>query len=208
MGPGDQLVVEDSEGRRFGATLAHAGKASCRISIGEELPPPEPERPSITLCPCLLKGDKLDLVARQAAEAGVETLIPLLAERSVARALPEARLARIRRIIVEARQQSGSAVRTRLEGLIALTALPPLGRGERGLFFHEAPSGLARLADALDPFPASARVVIGPEGGLSETERHWLVARGYREVWLGPRVLRAETAALFAVASIRALAPT
>lgn len=174
--------------------------------------------PRIVLAVGMLKGSKLDDVARAAAEAGVASIVPLAAERAVPRGEFAGRLSRLRRVVAEALGQSGSSVATAVSeplsvaefiGRYPASALDALADGtpmERlGLAFHEAPLAEASLHRYCSRAPGEIAACIGPEGGFSPAELAAFVDGGYRLAWLGPSVLRAETAAVFALASIRAL---
>ncbi|HRY73956.1 MAG TPA: RsmE family RNA methyltransferase, partial [Spirochaetia bacterium] len=172
--------------------------------------------PSIILVQSLAKPPAMDLVLRQAAEAGVARVIPLAARRSVVRpgeggGTEEAKGKRARweRIVREGLQQSGSAVPTRVEEPLALAELPArLGpaRGRRlCLLLHEAPLAEGSLHGYLTETPDEVVLCVGPEGGFAPDEVDFLLAAGFRPLRLPGAVLRAETAALYAVASVETI---
>lgn len=163
--------------------------------------------PRLVLAVGLLKGSRLDEAVRAAAEAGVAAVVPLVTERSQARDGGGARVERLRRVAAEALGQSGSPVATRVEEPMDLAAFlaayPADGTRRLGLYFHEAPLAQVSLHRYCSDGPEEIVACVGPEGGLGDGERERLTAGGYRPAWLGPAVLRAETAAVFAVASLR-----
>lgn len=174
--------------------------------------------PRIVLAVGILKGSKLDEVARSAAEAGVSCIVPLASERAVPRGEFAGRLSRLRRVVAEALGQSGSPVATAVSEPLSVAEFigrypasapddrsegPPAGR--LGLAFHEAPLAEASLHRYCSRAPGEIAACVGPEGGFSPAELAAFAGGGYRLAWLGPSVLRAETAAVFALASIRAL---
>lgn len=174
--------------------------------------------PRIVLAVGMLKGSKLDEVARAAAEAGVACVVPLASERAVPRGEFAGRLSRLSRVVAEALGQSGSAVATAVSEPLSVAefigrypASAPDGRadgtpaGRLGLAFHEAPLAEASLHRYCSRAPGEIAACVGPEGGFSPAELAAFADGGYRLAWLGPSVLRAETAAVFALASIRAL---
>lgn len=162
----------------------------------------------IHLCPAVLKGKAMDLVLQKAVELGAHRIEPILTERCVVQiADPQEHAGRWQRAVVEAMKQSGE--------LWMPQVLAPLP-------FDEAVQNLAgtdlELVASLSPEarhlrvhwdryvgrrghpPGSVRVFIGPEGDFSTRELQSLVQRGCGEWSLGPRVLRAETAVLAALA--------
>ena len=200
MKPGEGIRVTVS-GQRYAAVLEEReGRAAARLL--ETLPSTE-ARTSLTLYQGLPKGDRMDLIVRQATEVGVSAIVPCLFARCVAR--PEdaaARLERLHRIAREAAMQSGR------------TLVPPV---EAPLPFRVLPDRLRRHAKALVPYELErtltlrqayagerdVALVIGPEGGFTPEEIALLPAM---PVTLGPRVLRTETAGLVAAAMLLALA--
>jgi 16S rRNA (uracil1498-N3)-methyltransferase len=148
----------------------------------------------------------MDLIIRQAVEAGAERIVPLVSDHAVAR--PEemnARLERWRRIAREAREQSGAARPTVIEPPARLDEAIGRERGGTAVFFHEDPAGSSPLHGILAGAEGSLAVLIGPEGGLSPRETALLEASGFRRAWLGEGVLRTETAALYALAVVRTI---
>jgi 16S rRNA (uracil1498-N3)-methyltransferase len=207
--PGDSFDAMDGEGRAWKATLVSADGESVRlalesVSAGHGEAGTAGSETRISLYQCLPKGGKMDLIARQAAEAGVARVIPVISDHSVPR--HTARDERWERVIKEARQQSGSRVDTKVEALLSLHEAVNdwSGRGP-AFFFHEKPLAETSLHRYLSCIPAEAAVMVGPEGGLSRDETAFLASAGWLPIYLGQRVLRAETAALYAVAAVQIL---
>ena len=163
--------------------------------------------PPIFLGVGLLKGSKLDEVVRAATEAGVAALIPLETDRSMPKGGFSSRLERLRRLSREAIGQSGSTIPTRVEQVMPLHRFieeyNPAVRSSLGLYFHETPLAESSIHRYCTPRMQAVFACVGPEGGFSGSETTALNEAGFRPAWLGPAVLRAETAAIFAIASIR-----
>jgi 16S rRNA (uracil1498-N3)-methyltransferase len=163
--------------------------------------------PPIILAVGLLKGSKLDEVVRAATEAGVAALVPLETERSMPKGEFGSRLERLRRLSREALGQSGSSIPTRVEQVMPfhrfIEEYNPVLRNALGLYFHETPLAESSIHRYCTPRMQAIVACVGPEGGLSGAETTALNEAGFRPAWLGPAVLRAETAAIFAIASIR-----
>lgn len=199
--PGAAVEVFDGRGAAWEATVL-AGYQELALGAARAVPG---AAASVWLLVALARGEKLDLVVQKATELGVAHVTPFAAERSVVRLEPakgEERAGRWRRIAGEAARQCGRAdvpeiaVPAPLDE--ALTAIPP---GFATFLFH--PGG-PPLADA-PPSPAGGyAAVVGPEGGLTEAEREACARAGAHPASLGPRVLRAETAAIVAVALLQA----
>jgi 16S rRNA (uracil1498-N3)-methyltransferase len=198
--PGDEVEVFDGSGGAWRGTLGDGDE----IALGprRDAPPPGAR---IWLAFALPRGEKGDLVVQKGTELGVERLLPFAAERSVvkldSRRAAE-RVRRWRRIAAEAARQCGRADVPEVEALAPLAAV--LGAAPGGfclLVFHGV--GGEPLAEAVAPAAAGYLLVVGPEGGLAPGEVDACLAAGGRVASLGPRVLRAETAAMVAVALVQ-----
>jgi RsmE family RNA methyltransferase len=244
--PGDGLPALAPDGRRFSATVqalspssvelllrplagdpgflpdVRAGRVPSAAAPHEPAGGPEASAnaglPRLVLAVGLLKGSKLDDLARAAVEAGAAALVLLATGRSAPRGEYAGRMERIRRVMAEALGQSGSPSATSLVGPLSIeefigrypasAAAAPAGDEpyeRRGIVFHELPLGKSSLHRYCTGTPAEIVACVGPEGGFSDGELDALATGGYQTAWLGPTVLRAETAALFALASIRIL---
>jgi 16S rRNA (uracil1498-N3)-methyltransferase len=171
--------------------------------------------PPIILFQALPKGSKMDLIVRQATEGGVSEIRPFVSDYSVYRPgkREEDKTGRLRRIIKEARQQSGSPVATELSGPCDMEALliyweELRGRFQRpvGILLHQDPAGpLARgtFHRYLSNAPDLVVFAIGPEGGFSSPEVSRFLDKGFKPLVIGNTVLRTETAALYAAAAVR-----
>lgn len=161
---------------------------------------PEP-RCAVTLCVAPLKGERFDWLVQKATELGVTVIQPVLTARTVRRVRGEesGALARWRRIATEAAEQSGRGIVPKVQTPVPLLAVAASGRA---LIAHEGIEGNAALTPltALGPDATAAILFIGPEGGFAADEVAVVQAHyGATVVSLGPRVLRAETAAITAV---------
>jgi len=208
LAEGDEVDAVDPAGTAWRLRLVRVGPTSgtARAAAGRPTPDPAPGGPALALLQCLPKAAKMDLIIRQAVEAGVERIVPLASDHAVAR-LDEgtARLERWRRIAREAREQSGAARPAVVEPPARLDEAARQGKGGTAVFFHEDPAGSVPLHDILADAGEPLVVLIGPEGGLSPRETALLEASGFRRAWLGDGVLRTETAALYALAAVRTI---
>lgn len=200
--PGARIELLDGQGRRADATLTSANTANVgppSIATGVE--------PSLalTLLFAVLKGDASDRVIRACTELGVRTFAPVFTERTVAH--PKAnRLERWRRIADSATLQCGRhkvpeilAVADLPAALAALDSRPDAPTGLRlAPWVPERSAPFPRPSQA--PEPRGAVLLIGPEGGLTDAEAELARAHAFQTVTLGPRVLRAPTAAISATA--------
>jgi 16S rRNA (uracil1498-N3)-methyltransferase len=200
LGPGAPVEVFDGLGGRYLGTLED-GLETVALGPRQEA---RAGAPRISLLFAMARGEKADLVVQKATELGAARLVPFAAARSVVRLEPsraEARAGRWRRIAEEAARQCGRADVPAIAapaGLdAALAGLPP---GTESFVFHPGGASLSQV-DAAGA--AALAAVVGPEGGLTEEELAACRRAGAIAVSLGPRVLRAETAAIVAVALLQ-----
>ncbi|MDR0402335.1 MAG: 16S rRNA (uracil(1498)-N(3))-methyltransferase [Treponema sp.] len=191
-----------------------SGRVSVReeVSVQEGVPAALPSAlPPLVLFQALPKGTKIDLIVRQAAEGALSEVVVFLSERSVARAgKPEDKEERWRRIVKEARQQSGSPVETAIRfrpsldaALFRWAAFKKQYRNPLGLLLHQYPLEKETFHDYLDTSPDLLVLAAGPEGGFSAAEVTGFLEAGFKAVRIGDTVLRSETAALYGAAAAR-----
>lgn len=201
-GDGDLLRLFDDATGEYLARLAASGGGRCLATVEEKLAPRE-EVPDLWLCASPLQRDNFALVAEKACELGVRRFVPVEMRRSVVRKINETRL---RKRMIEAAEQ---CERTALPELAPMTKLDRLLREwpqGRALFFADELGGES-AAERFAAHPGPAALLIGPEGGFDDAERAAIrVLAEAQPVSLGPRILRAETAAMAATALWMALA--
>ena len=194
---GDPVVLCDDVTGEWAARVVEAGKRSVALETIEMLRERETV-PDIWLCPALIKKDRFDLVLEKATELGVARIAPVVTRRCVADKLnPE----RARAIVTEAAEQCARTALPELAAPVKLDALLADWPIDRTLYFADENGG-APLAEAIAA-AGSQRTgfLIGPEGGFDDQERAAIRALPQAvPISLGPRILRAETAALAALA--------
>lgn len=167
----------------------------------------------VTLLLSIFKFDRLEWAIEKGTELGVERIVPVIARRSEKHLTQSAqnRVERWRRIAREAAQQSRRSDVPTIEDVLPLkTATRQSSDATRILLAEQERSTTLRRAieEALqssgDEMPA-VRMAVGPEGGWTADEEALFDAEGWKSVSLGPRILRAETAAITAMAVVAAL---
>jgi 16S rRNA (uracil1498-N3)-methyltransferase len=222
--PGDNITLFNAgpgwsagagPGGEFDATITHMGRSDVQVKVGAHRPVEREAARTVHLLVGMPANDRMDWLVEKATELGVASIQPLMTERSVLRLSgerAEKKVAHWQSVAVSACEQCGG---NRVPAIHAITTLSTwikahlphgddlalllsLRPGSRGLRDAVTGSGLAA---------GSHRQVItflsGPEGGLSATEEDAAMATGFSPVTLGPRVLRAETAALAALAALQ-----
>ncbi len=195
MEPGQVVYVLDDQGLIYTVRLeqVRGGEVIGRVVDRKEAGGEPPLR--VVLYQALLKGEKMDWVLQKGTEVGVSVFVPVLSRRAVARRR-ELR-PRWERIVREAAEQCGRARVPRLSRVHTWQeALEKVAYHPLCVLAHPSPEAMP-LRAVLDEEPAGeVGVFVGPEGGFDEEEVEAAMRRGCRLVSLGPRVLRAETAAI------------
>ncbi|MDE2573267.1 MAG: 16S rRNA (uracil(1498)-N(3))-methyltransferase [bacterium] len=205
--PGDRLEILDGRSRRFAGVVRQASRERVLVELVEELAAADRESTlAVTLVQGIPKGQKMDFVVEKAVELGVARIIPLLTERSVARAEGR-KVERWRRLAKAAATQSG---RTRIPPLsepMTLDRVLALGSEHDAVIMPWELAEPRPLADRLAEIPSARRLLalIGPEGGFSQREAEQAHAAGALLISLGPRILRTETAGVVLIAALLAL---
>ena len=150
----------------------------------------------ITCILSLIKNDHFELCIQKLTELGVKRIVPYQAVRSVVRFKDGKKLERIRKIALEAAEQSH---RNRIPEICEVASLNDLEQYKslNNYICYEAETDIASL-----DCKGSVTYIIGPEGGFDEKEYEKITEMGYRSVSLGKRILRAETAAIYFTSNI------
>ncbi len=204
MRPGDHVAVFDATGREYHLVLAEFGKGEVYARIVEQYPVATEPRCPVTLYLSLLnKSEKFEWALQKCTELGAAHFVPVIATRSVT---SSQRTERWERIVQEAVEQSGRGL------LPTIYSALPFQQAVRQATERPSPSSLALMPEVTgdrglgellaNHAPAIEQVAlfIGPEGGFTLEEQSFAREQGVQVVKLGPRVLRAETAAVAALA--------
>ena len=200
LSEGAELLTFDGRSGEWLARIAEAGKKRMTLAVERRTREPE-EIPDVWLAFAPVKRAQTDWLVEKATELGAARLIPVMTQRTNTERV---KLERLEAIAVEAAEQCG---RTRLPDIAEPTTLKAFLEGReasRPLYFADE-SGGQRAADAFKPGPAL--ILVGPEGGFTNEERALIrAAPSAIPISLGPRILRAETAALAALAAYMSVA--
>ncbi len=200
---GDRVRLFNGSAGEWAARVDSVGKKVVSLVAVEQSAPQEIV-PDLWLCAAPLKRGRIDWVAEKACELGVARLLPVVTQRTI---VDKLNLDRLRAHMVEAAEQCG---RTAIPGVaepVSLAALLKNWPEGRALIFADEAGG-EPLAALCARTPAPAAILIGPEGGFTANER--AAIRAVPEAFaasLGPRILRADTAAVAGVAVWQSLQP-
>jgi len=200
MKEGAELLLFDGRSGEWLARVAEAGKKRMALSVERRTREPE-TIPDVWLAFAPVKRSQTDWLIEKATELGVARLIPVTTQRTV---VERVKLERLQAIAIEAAEQCGRTVLPEIDEPVPLARLLEKRDPARTLYFADE-SGGEPAANAFKPGPAI--ILTGPEGGFTDEERTAIRASSNAlAVSLGPRILRAETAALAALSAYMALA--
>ncbi|MCU0560409.1 MAG: 16S rRNA (uracil(1498)-N(3))-methyltransferase [Desulfobacterales bacterium] len=203
--PGDAIGLLDGAGSEYTGVIEAIAPERVEVAVTGHRPAAGRSSMRVSVAQGFLKEKKMDRLVHQLSEMGVDRWVPFVSSRSVARpeaARAQARSRRWRKIAVEALKQCRRGNLMQIDAVagfdrvVALSALHDLSI----LFWEEETSEHLTAATARPGGPASVLLVIGPEGGFTPEEARAAKAAGFRVAGLGPRVMRAETAAVAACA--------
>ncbi|WP_420606180.1 16S rRNA (uracil(1498)-N(3))-methyltransferase [Novosphingopyxis sp.] len=195
LAEGAPLTLFDDRSGDYAATVVAADKRRLTVRA-ERLLRPRDEVPDLWLCAAPIKRQRFDWVAEKASELGVRRFVPVATARAVVDKIKEGRL---RAHMIEAAEQCERNALPELADLTPFAALLADWPGDRQLFFCDERGG-GGFRGALRAHDGPAAVLIGPEGGFTDEENAAIRALPQAvPVSLGPRILRADTAAVAAV---------
>ncbi len=213
---GDPVILFDGTGGEFTGHLIQTRKSECLVKIDHFLEIERESPLSIDLAQAICTNEKMDWIIQKAVEQGVTRIQPLITNRTLVRLTGERadkRWQHWQRIIISACEQCGRNRLPRLLPLLSLSrwfeqklALQQNSGNRRGYDVILSPVASRRLAEL--PFPAPAEPVTlltGPEGGFTPEEIDAAHIAGFIPIRLGQRILRAESAALAAIAAVQTL---
>ncbi|WP_144511135.1 16S rRNA (uracil(1498)-N(3))-methyltransferase [Bacillus sp. FJAT-22090] len=210
MSPGDEVYVV-SEGQTYTMAIVEGTSQIVRLRI-QKIHGQSTELPVKVSIVCgLPKGDKLELITQKATELGMHTLYPFEAKRSIVKwdkQKNEKKITRLQKIAKEAAEQSHRNFIPQIHKPVTLQELLDISKSYDVKFVADEEdaklSERQRFADQLKKVydKQSILIVFGPEGGLERQEVQLLLENEFQPIALGPRILRTETAPLYALAAI------
>jgi len=203
---GDRLLVFNGRDGEWLATIAQAKKREAILTV-EERTRPQEGGPDIDLCFAPLKHARLDYVVQKAVEMGAARLRPVLTRRTQVSRL---NLERMRANVIEAAEQCGVLRVPEVEAESPFERMIAQWPDDRLLIFCDEDAEIAdplqALRSAREKGPRAAGLLIGPEGGFDEKERALALSAAHvLRISLGPRILRADTAAVAGMALVQSV---
>jgi len=201
--PGDRLRLFNGRDGEWLCTIAALAKRDCAVACGDRTAEYR-QPPDLDYLFAPLKHARLDYLAQKATEMGVRRLRPVFTERTV---VSRVNLERLKANAIEAAEQCNLMSVPDVLAPVTLADLLARWDPQRHLVFCDEAAAIADPLAALKSVPRGPLgLLIGPEGGFSEAERAMLLGLPYvTAISLGPRVMRADTAAVAGLALLQAV---
>jgi 16S rRNA (uracil1498-N3)-methyltransferase len=205
---GDELLLFNGDGRELAGEIESVRGSRVRVTVGRGTNADRESPLAVTLLQCVPRGDRMDFIVQKATELGVRHIVPVLSHRSVVRLnadQAQSKALHWRAVAIGACEQSGR------------NRLPTIDAPRQLIDYLGAAPPAATTRLVLEPEPAAAAAVpatwsadhalevgIGPEGGFTPEELEAFRVARFHRICLGPRILRAETAAIAALVWLQA----
>ena len=196
---GDEIIVCDNSGYEYISTVSKINKKDLELEvIDKRLSDTEPKT-DVTLIIGYLKGDKTELVVQKAVELGVKNIV-VFNSKYCSAYMNENKLLRLNKVSIEASKQCGRAVYPTVVYCDDFKSALEIGAKSKNKLY--ACEFAEKNQVDFNSLNGSTAVVVGSEGGFSKEEADLALELGYQTVFLGKRILRAETAGIALTAII------
>jgi 16S rRNA (uracil1498-N3)-methyltransferase len=206
--PGDEILLFDGEGSEYVARITENEREKIALLILEKYSASSESRLQLSMGQALLKARKMDHTVRHLTELGAFAFLPFVAERSVPKPRADRLSERQQRWEVITRESVKQCGRSRALYIAPVVSLQDLISSHQSydlrILFHSSSSGIG--LESILKAPRNVRRVlalVGPEGGFTDEEVTLAVGSGFCSISLGPRILKADTAAIVAGAILQ-----
>ncbi len=190
-----EIILFNNDGHDYHAKIVELGRREALVVVTNKVKNQTEANFIITLMISLISNDKLELVIQKAVELGVQRIIPVITEKTqrIKAEREASKLEHWRKIIIAASEQCGRAKLATVSEIKEFATVIDEDKSEINYILspHHAASKLAKVNN-----PQSISLLIGPEGGFTESEIRLANEAGFHNLNLGKRILRAETAAI------------
>jgi len=209
MQPGDFVELVDGSGYAYTAEITKITDTEVLVQVHERYPTGAESHIRLTMAIGFLKEKKMDLLVRHLTELGIGKFLPMITARSIARPPEKRMISRVERWQTIAREAVKQSQRGRIPEIARPAsfeeALELSHHADNKFIFWENADAALPAPDATATDSTDVFVMIGPEGGFTEKEAMAAADKGFTPLSMGPRMLRAETAAISACTLIQYL---
>lgn len=202
---GQPLVIFNGDDNEYPAELVVVNKRKCEAMIDAKLSLSVETPLKIHLGQGVSRGDRMDMVIQKAVELGVDEITPIVTQRCGVKLSSDRwqkKVEQWQRIVIGACEQSGRNQIPKIHPVVQISEWISQSTRQLRITLHpQASKGIKHLS-----IPSNGvRLLIGPEGGFSESEIYATEQAGFQTCHMGPRVLRTETAAIAAIAALQSI---
>lgn len=190
----DEVSLFNGQGVDAIGRVVSTAKPGVQVKVATWLPA-QSQGPTVVIASAIPKGPRADAMIQQLSQVGATQLIPLHSERSVVKP-GDGKLDKFRRAALESAKQCGRSI---LMDIAESQTFADVLRSEMSCRLIAHATGTPMQEVIAQP-PDSTLILVGPEGGWTDDEQSQAAAAGFKAVWLGPHIMRIETAAVIAAA--------
>ncbi len=199
-GPGDRIDIIDGKGYLYRSTIQSVKGKEIFLQVLDVVHKPQDKRARVMLCVSPIKGPRMDWLIEKATELGAEKIVPTIFRRTLIKFNDNQseKVERWRRIAIEASRQSGRFTVPEITEPTPLRGIDALIEDEiqkRVVLYEKERHTTLKDVFGMNTGDATC-IVIGPEGGIEESEVDWLRESGFTACTLGENIFRAETTPL------------
>jgi 16S rRNA (uracil1498-N3)-methyltransferase len=197
---GDAITLFNGTGTEFAGSIAELRRDSVVVEVKEQRAAKRESPLSLTLAQGISRGERMDWILQKATELGGSRIVPLFTERSVVRLdarQAQKKLHHWRGIAIAACEQCGRNTVPEITSPLHIFEFVSSAASDQTRLLL-SPSG-EKSIEEVSAAASGITVLIGPEGGLTDTEQDVVLRSGFTPVRMGPRILRTETAAIAAL---------
>jgi len=205
MEVGRRLVLFNGHGGEFQATINSVNKKNVEVKVTDFCGLERESPLSIELAIGVSRGERMDWIVQKATELGVSCITPLFTERTEVKLNGERSRKKVQhweQIAISACEQCQRNRLPKIKPLQNLTKWLPSTEADHKVVLHHRANSEALKKDQV---PRSIALLIGPEGGLSDSEINSTLGLGFSSLSLGPRIFRTETAPIVALSIFQSL---
>jgi 16S rRNA (uracil1498-N3)-methyltransferase len=202
LNSGESLLAFNGQDGEWQMELLSTTKKGGELLCVSQSKPQHPI-PDLTLLFAPVKGDRTDYIVEKATELGVTTIIPIITERTIVR---KVNLERLQSRCVEAAEQCGRLSVPKVLEAAPLSSLYQSPHDDSVILFADEAGDNKSIEETFVSMANKVALLIGPEGGFTPNEREKLRSCGHvKPISLGPRILRADTAAFSGLTLIQSV---